>query len=706
MLTKYILTIGGVAHQVPDECLMNWDDISFSLKRTDYSGVMRSFSTEFVFVGEAYDLLRDAYLTNGLLTEASIAVLTLNNDHTWSEQFSSPLDFSSIEMENGKFTVTAIDNALASLIKSKKGQKYEFPVTDFSRTNVEIQRMSFSNLAKFVFPTTSNTPGYVNVRLDEDASTVISTEFVEPTNESNGYDGTEINRFFAKINQEPSPLVRLDFSGRVLCRLQDYRYNTIAELRMGFWVDDDDPHFQLWNTFCDNDITKEFRYGSWRNKWIGKSTHANYNTLDALKAAAAANTDIFGLYPGYFGIVGRNTYPNESYWTDNVVYMYQGNGNWISRGAPASYQTAIEMTASASFEGLTENQYPMLMVFNPSSPTNTPMTIYNGKMSMTWTDSARDNMTIAGIKPQTLLQRIVANISPTATASIVPDEDGLINDTYIFAAESLRRMPDAKVYSTFKQFADWMEAVFGYTYRIVGDEVQFVHRSEVFTDEVGKVIDKVNDVKYSVNDSLIYTEVDAGYNKKEYGEINGRLEINFTNYYETGYNLTDNKLSLISKYRSDKYGVEFTIRKGEKTGETTDDKNDEDVFFVRAFEVEGTMKYVPENNHIYNPAVCVSKNASFITAMGNGDAVRLTMTSSDGNNSLTNIDIPAGTALFTVGELDFTTDDTTVADDPNSLVQLDYKGYRYTGYIKQAKARFGRVNGMEYTLIVKTITTI
>ncbi len=705
MLTKYILTIGGVAHQVPDECLMNWDDISFSLKRTDYSGVMRSFSTEFVFVGEAYDLLRDAYLTNGLLTEASIAVLTLNNDHTWSEQFSSPLDFSSIEMENGKFTVTAIDNALASLIKSKKGQKYEFPVTDFSRTNVEIQRMSFSNLAKFVFPTTSNTPGYVNVRLDEDASTVISTEFVEPTNESNGYDGTEINRFFAKINREPSPLVRLDFSGRVLCRLQDYRYNTISELRMGFWVDDDAPHFQLWNTFCDNDITKEFRYGSWRNKWIGKSTHANYNTLDALKAAAAANTDIFGLYPGYFGIVGRNTYPNESYWTDNVVYMYQGNGNWISRGAPASYQTAIEVTASAAFEGLTANQYPMLLISNQYQ-TNTPMTIYNGKMSMTWTDNARENMTIGGIKPQELLQRIVANISPTATASIAPDTEGLINETYIFAAEALRRMPDAKVYSTFNHFADWMEAVFGYTYRIVGNEVQFVHRSEVFTDEVGKVIDKVNDVKYSVNDSLIYTEVDAGYNKKEYGEINGRLEINFTNYYETGYNLTDNKLSLISKYRSDKYGVEFTIRKGEKTGETTDDKSDEDVFFVRASEVEGSMKYVPVNNHIYNPAVCVSKNASFITAMGNGDAVRLTMTSSDGNNSLTNIDIPAGTALFTVGELDFTTDDTTVADDPNSLVQLDYKGYRYTGYIKQAKARFGRVNGMEYTLIVKTITTI
>jgi len=270
----------------------------------------------------------------------------------------------------------------------------------------------------------------------------------------------------------------------------------------------------------------------------------------------------------------------------------------------------------------------------------------------------------------------------------------------------LRRMPNAKVYTTFNQFAGWMEAVFGYTYRIVGNEVQFVHRSKVFTDEVGKVIDRVKDVKYSVNDSLIYTEVDTGYDKKEYGEVNGRLECNFTNYYETGYNLTDNKLSLISKYRSDKYGVEFTMRKGEKSGETTDDKSDEDVFFVRVADVNGIKKYEPRFNYVYNPSTCVANNAAFIAAMGNGAAIRLTMTSSDGLNALGTYDIPAGDALFTVGELEFSTDETEAAEDPNTLVQLDYQGYRYTGYIKEAKARFGRVNGMEYTLIVKTITTI
>ena len=706
MLTKYILTIGTANYDVPEECLKNWDDISFTLRRTDYSGVMRSFSTEFVFVGEAYDLLLDAYMTKGVLAEASVAVLTINNDHTWTERFSAPLDFSTVEIEEGMFTVNALDNALASLIKSKKGQKYEFPVSEFYHPAVEMQRMSFSNLAKFVFPTSNNTPGYVNVRIDEDNSEVISTEFVEPANESNGYDGTEINRFFAKINREPSPLVRLEFSGRVRFRLQDYRYNTLSELRMGFWVDDDEPHFQLWNTFCDNDITKELRYGSWRNKWIGKSTHANYTNLDALKAAAAANTDIIGLYPGYFGIVGTNQYPYESYWTENTVYQYTGNGNWISRGAPQSYQTDLEVTASASFEGLEENQYPMLMVVNTSSPTNTPMTIFNGKMTMTWSDFARENLTIGGIRPLDLLQRIVANISETATASIAADDAGLLANTYLFPAEALRRMAEAKVYSTFNQFADWMEAVFGYTYRIVGNEVQFVHRSVVFCDTVSKVIENVNGVKYNVNDDIIYTEVDAGYNKKEYGEVNGRLETNFTNYYETGYSLTDRKLSLISKYRADAYGIELTMRKGEKTGDSTDDKNDEDVFFANVLTVEGVLKYEQRNNTAYSPAVCVANNAAFLAAMGNGDAILLTMTSSDGNNPLADIVIPAGTALFSVGELEFSTDDMDESADLNDLVQLDYKGYRYTGYIKEAKARYGRVNGMEYKLIVKTFTTI
>ena len=92
--------------------------------------------------------------------------------------------------------------------------------------------------------------------------------------------------------------------------------------------------------------------------------------------------------------------------------------------------------------------------------------------------------------------------------------------------------------------------------------------------------------------------------------------------------------------------------------------------------------------------------------MGNGAAVTLRMTSSDGNNDLANVTIAAGTALFTIGVLDFSTDDMIEPEDLNGLVQVDYKGYRYTGFISKADARYGRQNGMDYTLIVKTITAL
>lgn len=697
MKTKYHIITGGTSHEVSVTDIKNWDEIEFTLERKDYSGVMRSFSSEFAFVGRAFTLLRDLYLADGFLADALVAVSTKNNDWTYTEQFRCPLDFSTLEIENGVLTINAIDNTLAGLLKSKKGQKYQYPVMDFALTNIEVGRMAFSNYTKFILPVENNTSGLVDVRKDDANSLVISTSYIEPADESTGYDGTSINRFFAKVNTAPSPLIHIAFEGYVLFKL--FRdTNSVAELQLGYWVDDANPHFQIWSKFCDNDISKEFRYGSWRNKWIGKSTHANYATLDALKAAAAAHTDIIGLYPGYFGIVGSNQYPNESYWTDNSVYVYNGS-TWVSAGSPANYSTVKQVTASASMNALATNEYPMLQL-------NNSMRIYSGRMTMTWTDPAENTITAGGIEPTDLLQRLVDSISPGATASIAEDAAGLLADTYIIPAESLRMMPDAKVYSTFQQFADWMSAVFGYTYRIVGNEVQFVHRSEVFSDSSVKAIEDVTGVKYSIAKDLIYTEVDAGYSKKEYGEINGRLEANFTNYYSTGYNVNDKKLSLISKYRADSYGIEFTIRKGEKESDTKDDKNDEDVFILRATVDNDVLKYTASKNDAYNPAVCVANNAAYIAALGNGSAVTLEVTSSDGNNALNNITIPADTALFTAGVLEFTTDDMTIPEEWDGLVQVDRDGYRYRGFISKASARYGRQSGMEYELIIKDITKL
>ena len=327
-----------------------------------------------------------------------------------------------------------------------------------------------------------------------------------------------------------------------------------------------------------------------------------------------------------------------------------------------------------------------------------------GVMHIEWADPIRSNIYCRAIRPLELATKIVQSISSSASVVIDTNDDERFAQTFIVAGEELRQIGTAKVYSTFQQFADWIEAVFGYSYKIENDTtVHFTHRSNLFGSSVVKVFDFVRDVKFSIDTDLIYAEVQAGYAKKDYGEINGRYEKNFTNYYITGYNATDKKLQLISKYRADVYGIEFTARKSES--ETKDDKADEDVFVLQASSSGGAISY-NNSNTIFSPAMCVDSNKAFIAALGNGKAITLTMTSSDGDNELSNISIVANTALFTASKIEFKTDDMIIPANWDGVLQFDHGGYRFKGYISKAEASYGLQSGVEYTLIVKSITKL
>lgn len=51
MLTKYYIEIDGQKVEIPKECIKNWDEIQCVYKRADFSGVTRSFTSQFEFVG-------------------------------------------------------------------------------------------------------------------------------------------------------------------------------------------------------------------------------------------------------------------------------------------------------------------------------------------------------------------------------------------------------------------------------------------------------------------------------------------------------------------------------------------------------------------------------------------------------------------------------------------------------------------------------
>ena len=77
MISRLKIYIGDKANLVPSECVKNWDEVACTLERKDYSGVTRSFTSQFEFVGSVKELLLSLYEADGFNAKAEIAVETI-----------------------------------------------------------------------------------------------------------------------------------------------------------------------------------------------------------------------------------------------------------------------------------------------------------------------------------------------------------------------------------------------------------------------------------------------------------------------------------------------------------------------------------------------------------------------------------------------------------------------------------------------------
>lgn len=130
MLCKYVLTVDSISYDIPKSCIQNWDEIKFSRKRSGLEGITRTFTSKFQFVGEAYDLILEEYLSKYLASNASITVYTITNSHTYEEFFSCRLDFGSLTYDGNTVSINSIDDSVANIIKANKGTQYEYSVDE------------------------------------------------------------------------------------------------------------------------------------------------------------------------------------------------------------------------------------------------------------------------------------------------------------------------------------------------------------------------------------------------------------------------------------------------------------------------------------------------------------------------------------------------------------------------------------------------
>ena len=641
MLCKYVLTIDGIAHELPKSCIRNWDEIKRTVKRSDFGGIIRTFTSKFEFVGDAYDLLLNEWVEKYLLADARIAIYEINNRHTYDIFIDSKLDFGTFDNSGYAISMNTVDNSVSTLINANKGTQYEYLVDE-----IKEKRQLY----------------YDRLDMLSTVNWVVVGESAE--------DSSDVTLSFDGVGYKVIPI-----------------YITSSEIYTN-------------NLFEFSDVAPgEVSVYSGFLKAKKDATLDLSINIDFLAYVAASDDTRIILFKNGVRL-------NDFKWENDGINHTKIN---------------IETTLTLSGDdvlslGIYSKKEKYTVLFTEKS------------ISVKWKERSNNTIYIDVITPTKVLNSLLKSINggkEGITGKIVSNYDSRLNNCVIVAAESIRGIPDAKLYTSYTKFVDWMEAVFGFVPVIEGNTVQFVHRNTLFDASVIKEFDvEHTDFTYSVDENLIYSSVRVGYDKQDYDSINGRDEFRFTAEFVTGIDITDNKLELISPYRSDAYGIEFLAQKRGKN--TTDNESDNDVFFVGAedrlitpsgicyrlirmgWDIDGVLSPDTMFNVMFNQRSMLAANSKYIGI----SADKLEFTSSDGNSDV----VINGTALkddfiipeklATCGKVSFNTYDGTMPSPVDGVITLVKDGYVYKGFLSEADRQIEPFDGLKYELIVQSISKV
>lgn len=336
--------------------------------------------------------------------------------------------------------------------------------------------------------------------------------------------------------------------------------------------------------------------------------------------------------------------------------------------------------------------------------------------------SARNKpVNIDAFSPKKLLSSLLSRMGVSLSGDIV---SGSMPIPWMMAAESVRGIKDAKVHTSFSKFCDFAKALMGYDYEILDNSVRFRHMNDFFVNET-KELDHVSNMELSVDESLIYSGVEIGFDKQDYDEINGRDEFHFKSSFSTGLDIKDNILSLISPYRADCYGLEFLAN--ERDEESKDTDSDNDIFIVHARKDGDRLVLVREENGgaiyavtgvlfpdtIFNASYS-PRNMLLVNKERLGICTDyLSFTASDGNSSISiggvsetlPISLPVNDRRIRIDKVSLETPGLSpFPGNYRGKLSFSYAGRSYEGWVSEITEKIGKYQTASYSLILSKIT--
>ena len=659
MLCKYYLQIGDNTVDIKSpNCIevtqMMADSANFvtAYTRPYYNGVIRKSNSKLLLIGEARRLLIEEYRKNYLNSKAAFSVYCIDNRWEYYKAWECPLDFATFEYDTYYAELFCKDNSATALIKSNNNTKFEYLVDELKDENkLNYDGMTMQNKVKYI----------------------ITSENVEG---------------------------------------EDYTIRTLERKEYLIWYPPlfvEDSIISVNDSVVLHEQKEKLLYSE------GKKDASIY-FLECIEDCAVT-IDLTKLNVSFVGssysLCLFNLYKIKSDGTITTAYGDGQNGYYYVR------TVSLEKGDKLQLNTIVGNSYGGHIAY-----------IYSNDLPITWT-GRMDSINVDCISLNTLLGKILSSISSdmvTLTGSISETINGVENErlknTKIVAAESIRQMVGAKIYTSFKDFSAFMESVFGYVYEIIpvateeyteDSIITFKHRSEVFANEVVKSIRIATETRFCINKGLIYSALKIGYEKQDYDNgNNGFDEYNFTNHYKTGTTLSTTTLELLCPYRADCYGFEQVAEKRGKSKESSN--SDNDVFIVKVLPELSNNKYIIDrnlniegafSNTVFNgtfaPPYMVEANKQYIGSF----CKKLKFASSEGNSTIIvggvpmSADIELNDPLFSVGEVAFKTNDFILPKNFQGLIEFEWEGRKYQGYLADVELSYASSGILEYKLLEK-----
>jgi hypothetical protein len=263
----------------------------------------------------------------------------------------------------------------------------------------------------------------------------------------------------------------------------------------------------------------------------------------------------------------------------NGIYIFgfeTSGGTQIAVYSNTSFQGGVDTTIQIN---VTVTLQPGEKLFSIASWSNTLflLSYLDGDLKASFISRYKDT-TIKALRPLYVFQQLISKITDgayTAQSTYLQS----IQDVVVTCGDAIRGLTGAKIKTSLRDFFTSYNSDFGIGMGMLGADLRLEEKAYwvQYTDFID--LGEVSKMKVSPASDLLVNNIKVGTPDQEYDDVNGKQEFNTTHEYSAPITRVAKELNLVSVYRNDCYGIEFT-RLNLDGKDTTDNDSDNDVFKI------------------------------------------------------------------------------------------------------------------------------